>query len=57
MIKSIITRITTARKVRKLKQAVITVESHGMAVVQIINRAGTDYIRAADGSLHKIGRK
>lgn len=42
---------------RKFEQAVKLVEAQGLTVVEIATKAGTDYIRAADGSWRRIGRK
>lgn len=57
MIKTLITKITAQRQARKFERAVKTVEAQGLTVVEIATRAGTDYIRAADGSWRRIGGK
>lgn len=57
MIKSIITKLTAHRKARKFEQAVKLVEAQGLTVVEIATKAGTDYIRATDGSWRRIGGK
>lgn len=45
------------RKSKQLERAVKTVESYGFTVAEINTSAGTDYIRASDGSWRKIGGK
>lgn len=45
------------RKGKKFKEAVKLVESSGLTVCEIVSVAGTDYIRDAEGALHKIGGK
>lgn len=42
---------------RKLREAIGLVEDNGYTVCVIVSRAGTDYIRDANGSLHRIGGK
>lgn len=56
MIKKLFNTIIEKRKSKKFSEAVKLVESHGPTVCEIATRAGTDYIRAADGSWHRIGR-
>jgi hypothetical protein len=57
MIKVLIAKLTARRNARKFAQAVKLVESQGLTICEIATKAGTDYIRAADGSWHRIGRK
>lgn len=57
MIKFIITKLSARRKARKFEQALKLVEAQGLTVVEIATKAGTDYIRAADGSWRRIGGK
>lgn len=45
------------RKGKKFEEAVKLVESAGLTVVEISSKAGTDYIRAQDGSWRRIGGK
>lgn len=44
-------------KARRFERAVKLVEAQGLTVCEIATKAGTDYIRAADGSWRKIGGK
>jgi len=46
-----------SRKAKKFEQAVELVKSNGLTVCEIATRAGTDYIRGADGSWRRIGGK
>lgn len=46
-----------ARKAKKFAEAVSLVESVGLTVCEISTVAGSDYIRAQDGSWRKIGGK
>lgn len=45
------------RKARQFLRAKKLVESKGLTVCEIATKAGTDYIRAQDGSWNRIGRK
>ena len=42
---------------KRLTWATTLVEKHGYVVVKMIHKDGTNYIRANDGSFHRIGRK
>lgn len=46
-----------SRKTKRLNDAIEMIESSGLTVAEIATKAGTDYIRASDGSLRKIGGK
>ncbi len=57
LIRELVGKWMKASEKLRLDRAAKLVEAHGFAVVKIIRRAGSDYILAADGSLHRIGRK
>jgi hypothetical protein len=49
--------VSAKRKAAKFEKAVSLIESQGMTVCEIAKKAGTDYIRANDGSWRRIGGK
>ncbi|HLP99197.1 MAG TPA: hypothetical protein VK149_12220 [Sideroxyarcus sp.] len=55
IIKTWLANRNEARATQKLKDAVALCESHGFTVCEIATMAGTDYIRAEDGSWRIIG--
>jgi len=57
IIKSWFAQRAAQRKAKKFEEAVKLVESTGLTVCEIVTIAGTDYIRASDGSWNRIGGK
>lgn len=57
IVKNWFAMIGAKRKAKRFEEAVKLVEEQGLTVCEIATKAGTDYIRAADGSWRRIGGK
>ena len=57
LIKALLSKWKIKRNSKKVAQAIKLVEAAGLTVCEIYNKAGTDYIRASDGSWQKFDEK